>query len=110
MVEVTSSSAAVSPTSLTPVAPAVPPPRLDATARTERATRPAQTFEEAKNQSGRVVEDRVEVRAIQEDEQGRTRRRAEERQLVDVARDRIAEENEAEEAAARDKHTVDFRV
>ena len=108
MVEVTSGSVAVSPSSLTPVAPHLPPPGLDSTARTERATRPVQASDENKNQSGRVIEDRVDVRDVEAEDDRSARRRADENQRQDLAVDSIEEENAAEEAAARDKHTVDF--
>ena len=108
MIEVTSGSVAVSPSSLTPVAPSLPPPGLDSTARTERATRPVQASDETKNQSGRVVEDRVDVRQVEAEEDRNSRRRADENRRQDLAIDSAQEEEAAEEAAARDKHTVDF--
>lgn len=113
MVEVMAGTVAVSPTTLTPVAPTLPPPGLNSTARTERATRPAQASQESSNQQGgRVIEDRVDVRTVESDEEveeRQARRRGEQdRFLVDDAVDRAREDAAQEEAKARDKHTVDF--
>jgi hypothetical protein len=113
MVEVTAGSVAVSPTSLTPVAPTLPPPGLDATARTERATRPAQPSQEGGNdRGGRVIEDKIDLRNAESDEEveeRQARRRGDkERFLVDDTVERQREEEAIEQSKARDRHSVDF--
>lgn len=110
MVEVLPGTAGVAPTSLVPQVAPVVPQGADPTSRTERATRAAQASNETQDHRERVVEDRVDVREQRAADDRKSRRKDDQRQEdLALVRDN-AEQDKQEEAAARDKHSVDFNI
>ena len=110
MVEVTPGSAALSPTSLNPVAAPLVAPGADPTARTERATRASQESNRNNDRQQRVVEDRVDVRRQEADDERRARDRGDEDHVAMRTLEAAESEHAAEESAARDHRSVDFRT
>ena len=93
----------------TPAAAAIPPPGIDSTARTQRATPASQDSEKAGDRR-RTIEDKADAREEDAAAQTRTERRRADAAAQDQ---RSLEQTQREEAdrerAVRDRHGVDVR-